>query len=708
MMATALGAENASTANRLGMKTNFRTYIGILFLLLYPCCISFASTVDEYSLSVTLRPENHLLEGRADIVMKQPGPGPVVLMLNPSAELLGVGANGRRAEFRFERGTVLVDATGVKADDPLRLSIEYRCRFAQRPPSRRYAGDNPSSGVEGMIGEEGTFLLPGAEWYPRIPGAKLPLILTVKAPEGEEAVTAGERVSRTTADGVTISVWRIVPETDGIGLSAGKYVVGEKKADGIPVFTYFFPDDARLSEAYLEAAGRYLLMYENLFGRYAFPKFAVVENFLPTGYGFPSYTLLGATVIRLPFILDTSLGHEVAHCWWGNGVLVDYSRGNWSEGLTTYVADHYYQELSSPAKAAEYRLKILRDYAALVTPDKDFPLREFVARTDPVTSAVGYGKAAMVFHMVRKRIGDQAFWDGLRDVFGQKLFQEASWDDFAAAFGRRAGEDLGSFFHQWVDRTGAPLLSLQSVKAERTDDGWHVTGMLVQPPPAFDVEVPVKVETVSGGHEEKVRIRGEREPFSFSLKEAPLRLVADPDADVFRRLHSEEMVPIVNSVRGAGALTVVRAENMVPALDEQCSILLESLGQGGATVVPESKVTPTDLAGKDVFFAGLPRRTDLLSATPMELQLGSLGFSIGGKDYHDDADCLFAVVRNPADPKRIAAIFLPLSEQAAAAVVPKIMHYGKYSYLVFRNGKNVEKGIWPVRRSPLIHVFKEE
>lgn len=45
-----------------------------------------------------------------------------------------------------------------------------------------------------------------------------------------------------------------------------------------------------------------------------------------------SYTLLGRTVIKMPFIVYTSLGHEIAHNWWGNSVFVDQEKGNWCEG----------------------------------------------------------------------------------------------------------------------------------------------------------------------------------------------------------------------------------------------------------------------------------------------------------------------------------------------------------------------------------------
>ena len=170
---------------------------------------------------------------------------------------------------------------------------------------------------------------------------------------------------------------------------------------------------SRLPEALLE-----------LFGPYPFPKFAVVENFFPTGYGFPSYTPLGSTILRLPFILSTSLGHEIAHCWWGNGVLVDYESGNWSEALTTYVSDYLYAGTARrPGRAKDYRLQALRNYTTLVPPAKDFPLARFTGRIDPATKAVGYDKGMMVFHMLRRRPWDEdAFWGALRDVYRERLF----------------------------------------------------------------------------------------------------------------------------------------------------------------------------------------------------------------------------------------------------------------------------------------------
>jgi len=129
-----------------------------------------------------------------------------------------------------------------------------------------------------------------------------------------------------------------------ITLAAGKYTEFKDSFNGIGIYAYFFPEDVNLVKAYLENAKRYLKLYNALICKFPYRRFSIVENFYPTGYSRPTYTLLGQQVVRLPFIPRTSLGHEILHQWFGNLVYVDYQRGNWAEGLTTFFADHLYEE----------------------------------------------------------------------------------------------------------------------------------------------------------------------------------------------------------------------------------------------------------------------------------------------------------------------------------------------------------------------------
>ncbi|MEZ5450560.1 MAG: M1 family aminopeptidase [Thiolinea sp.] len=193
---------------------------------------------------------------------------------------------------------------------------------------------------------------------------------------------------------------------------------------------YLQQPDPELAERYLKATQRYIKEYSELLGAYPYDKFVTVESFWETGWGMPSFTLLGSRVMRLPFILHSSFPHEILHNWWGNGVYVDAAQGNWSEGLTAYLADHRNKETAG--EAMNYRRDALQKYAAFAAAGGDFPLREFRSRHDRTTQAVGYDKSLMLFHMLRKRLGDEAFFAGLRQFYQSYRFRFADFQCPAA------------------------------------------------------------------------------------------------------------------------------------------------------------------------------------------------------------------------------------------------------------------------------------
>lgn len=401
-------------------------------------CVTSRPVVTRHDLAVRLDPESNSLAAEDTLTLSTGGQSSLAFDLFENATVEKVATREKDLPFTLKGGTLRVALPpDLPEESELSLTVSYRASFRDHVPDDPVNTEDPSYGVRATIRDKGTFLSDSAGWYPEIPGSRPVFRIRVEGPAGYEAVTAGRLVRRETSGGRTRSTWETREPLEGLSLSAGPYRVRERNAGETKLYTYFYPGSDALSETYLAAAARYLALYRELFGPYPFGKFAVVENFFPTGYGFPSYTLLGSTVVRLPFIVETSLGHEVAHSWWGNGVLVDYQKGNWSEGLTTYVADYLYKERASPEEGREYRLKILRDYATLVTPGEDFPLRAFTGRDSPASRAVGYGKGAMVFHMARRLAGEEAFWKGMRDVVREKMFRKASWGDFGRAIGGR-------------------------------------------------------------------------------------------------------------------------------------------------------------------------------------------------------------------------------------------------------------------------------
>jgi hypothetical protein len=669
-------------------------------------CVPGNPAVTHHDLTVRLDPKTNFLKAVDTMEVRPGGKSSLAFALSGNATVERVSAQGRDLAFTFGGETLTVLLTpGISSEGTTSLTIGYQASFRDHVPEHPVNTDDPSYGVRATIGEKGTFLSDSAGWYPEIPGSRPTFRLRVEGPAGYEAITAGRLVRRETSGDVTRSEWETREPVGGLSLSAGPYRVREGNAGKTKIYTYFYPGTDSLSGKYIEAVTRYLDLYRELLGPYPFEKFAVVENFFPTGYGFPSYTLLGSTVIRLPFIVDTSLGHEVAHSWWGNGVLVDYRRGNWAEGLTTYLADHLYKDSTSPEEGKEYRRKILRDYSTLVSSRSDFPLASFTGADSPASRAIGYGKAAMVFHMARRMAGEEAFWEGLRDLVREKMFREVTWNDFSDAFGRKSGIDFAPFIRQWAERSGAPVVALKEVKADPAGEGWYISGRVVQEQPYFDLRVPLRLVTDEGETDTVLDVFSGDTPFSLSANATPRKLIIDPEVDLFRRLFSSEIPPTVNAIRGSTDLLVVAARKLPADILEASKLLLSGMGKENATILREEDAPASRLAGHDILFIGLPAGKGYLPPLPGELSLSPEGFSVGKETFASRGDSLFVVLPHPSGGERVAAVFLSLSTEAAAQTARKIPHYGKYSYLAFSDGKAREKGTFEPLSSPLIWDF---
>ena len=298
--------------------------------------------------------------------------------------------------------------------------------------------------------------------------------LAVELPAGWKSVSQGERTSSAAS---APERWSVATPTEEVHLIAAPFTEYSRDAGAVKAIAFLRKPDQALADRYLDATAQYLEMYRGLLGPYPYSKFALVENFWETGYGMPSFTLLGEQIIRFPFILHSSYPHELLHNWWGNGVFVDFAGGNWCEGLTAYLADHLIAE--QRGQGADHRRAILQRVTDYVTPENDFPLSRFHSRHNAVTEAVGYGKTAMVFNMLREKVGDAQFIKALQAFYRDNRFRVASFDDIRKSFEAVSGLDLRPFFDQWIKEVGTPELKLDHAAGhgERVD----ITLSQVQP-----------------------------------------------------------------------------------------------------------------------------------------------------------------------------------------------------------------------------------
>lgn len=671
----------------------------------------------HHDMQIRLDPDNRRIEG-VDTLLIRPAPiASPILYLNPRATDLRMEMNGQPITFERIGAALHPRVPDDAGKDPFRLTITYGVRFDDPVPVRPLNTDNPGYGVSGTISPTGTLLLDGAGWYPHIDADRTTFYLRVEAPAGTVAVTAGRSLGHLTDRGRTVSTWQVDYPVRGLSLSAAPFLVRERAVGELTAATYLLPESAELADPYLAAIERYLQFYTELFGPYPFEKFAVVENFFPTGFGFPSYTLMGSRVLRLPFIIGTSLGHEIAHCWWGNGVYVDMSGGNWSEGLTTYVADYLYKERESTESAREYRRQILRNYATLINSENDFPIGRFQSRIDPQTKTIGYDKCAMVFHMLRRRLGDEVFWGSLRDIYRQYLFKPVAWRHIRESFERRAAVDLKDFFAQWIDRDGAPRLALQDVTTGKENGRWRTRGKLLQDGPFYyDAEVEISLNSAEENTLSKISTTGSQAVTEFEIvsAEPPKSLVVDPDVNFFRKLDRSEIPTSINTLKGADAVLIVLADGTEEISRPLATVLAESLGLDNYRLINENnenQVSSAAYLNNDILLIGYGGSAAKLlgdSARLKGLAFTGNQFTVDDQTYRNPSDSFFGVFDHPFETGRAMALFLPLSTDSAEEAARKITHYGKYSYLVFGGGQNRTKGIWPIENSPLIHRFIQQ
>jgi aminopeptidase N len=675
----------------------------IILALLSLQSVAEAAGVIDQKLFIHLSPAEHLLQAKAVLSPTEGQSGwPPELLLAERAEIDTLTADGNPVSYVFENGHLQISLPNGTSS----LAITYRIRFDDPVPQDPVGIEDPSYGVSATIMPEGTYLSANSGWHPLPVDADSQFLVTISGPPGLTGVTSGRLVDHTTRSTETRTTWQTQTPQTALTLAAGSYRLFRDDLGEIQVLAFFGAANASLAKGYLDACREYLQLYQALFGPYPYAKFAVVENFYPTGYGLPGWTLLGSSVIRLPFIRSTSLPHEIAHAWWGNAIAVDYRSGNWCEGLATYVADYYLKELHDPASALEYRRKILRDYAALVESGDDLPLSAFHSRTTKRDQAVGYGKSAMVFHMLRNRIGDQAFWAGLQAAARKGLGKRYAWSDLQRHFEEASGTKLDLFFQQWIQWTGAPQLRLTEVQAKAVADGWQVTGTLAQAAPPYDLLVPVRLETATLAVAQVIPLRAGENSFAFTVTDAPVNLSVDPTNEIFRKLYPEEVPATVNNLRASRAPLVVVATG-ADALLDAARDLLRGLQWNRVPVLSEKDYLAQRPVNHDLLMLGWPESRELRPELPDGIHITGQQFTIDDKLYAGTGDVLFMVV-DSHQTRRVAGYFVTGSVGAAEDAARRIPHYGRYSLLVFRNGQNQIKSTWEPVKSPLKYLFVEE
>jgi aminopeptidase N len=638
--------------------------------------------------------------------------------------------------------TLTIEYEGTIHHPIKKIGAEYARGFSETP---------------GIICEKGVYLAGATFWLPWFNDNLVTFKMETTVPEPWDVLSQGRRVFHEKKKGLQVTIWDSPEPMDEVYLVAAEFKEYGLKVGKVNIMAFLREKDDNLAHKYLETTGQYLEMYEKLIGPYPFSKFALIENFWETGYGMPSFTLLGPQVIRFPFILHSSYPHELLHNWWGNSVYVDYESGNWCEGLTTYLADHLIKEQRD--QGSEYRKTTLQDYTHYAAgKEEEFPLIQFKARYNALSSSIGYGKSKMLFHMLRRQIGDQSFKKALQHFYKENKYKRATFEDVRKSVEAVTGKDFKDFFQQWVTRSGAPEIRLINAIVLRADEippleqvrtdhelheltqinkkllqGVQGDGFLEKSPPSrrrhyllqFSLEqiqqdkpyaltIPVAI-TLEGKKEAIVKyldMTKKKQDFEFSFNQPPLRIDVDPEFDIFRKLHTNEIPPTLSNAFGAKQILILLPSAAPGDFLKGYRELAESWAkdsEGKIDIKMDNRVSalPADKAIWLLGWENLHNNTLQNSIAFYKGNMDEKSVTLDKKKLSRDKHSIIVAVKNKENPDQVVILLSTDRVKALPGLGRKLPHYGKYSYLGFEGDEptNMFKGQWPAVDSPMTVIL---
>ena len=745
------------------MKRNIKkTILFLLFLSpilwagneVFPSNPHMNFDIQSHSLKIQLDPSTHIIkaEDQMEISLKEGKAQTLSLLLHSKLRITRiVNLKTKKPlswkEIPYSDIVKRLDVSLKKEEGPLFLSISYEGPIYDPVVKEKALQFVRGDETSGLISSEGVYLSSSSYWFPDKPGSMAIFNLEASIPEPFRVVTQGELLSEELKDGFWRSKWRNEWPTESFALVAGKYSVKSRKVNGVKISTYFFRQDDRFSEIFLDRAEEYLKIYPELLGPFPYRKFDIVQNFFSSGYSFPTFTLLAPEAIRQgkEFLRPGALDHEIVHSWWGHHVSGKPGTGNWSEALTTYCTNYFYKELKIGEEAArKHRQDVMQKYAIQVPLTKDYPLRQFEGKEGEIDGQIGYGKGSMIFHMLRQMVGKDLFFATLKNFSKKYGGRQATWDDFKTAFEEAGGKKLEQFFSQWLDRPGGPQLKLEKVKYQVTPMGHVVSGEVVQEGEIYEVQVEGKVDLGERGKDLFLDISKRKNFFSMEVPKIPISLTLDPDHHIFRRLYPEEIIPCFNAfledseayspppspspikgegsggspIKGEGSwgrkiperIFVIPDEGEGEAETQKIYIELAKMAKErkGGEILSEREVTEEKILGSSFMLLGEswknPLFSKLISKLPSPVVFKDGNFIVDGEKVDEAEESLLLTYPHPLRPGKWVTIYFGQSAEGLSRA-RYVFFYGWDSYVLFKKGRPDKRGRFSPLRSFISYDF---
>jgi tetratricopeptide (TPR) repeat protein len=410
--------------------------------------------------------------------------------------------------------------------------------------------DSPVYGIKfAAIQNDSAFLLYPARWFP-ISGYttdRYSARINVTVGQGYKVLGSGLDTKQPAGDRTKYSFQFDRPSFPGSIAVVKDDPPVQVNSQGVTTTLYFRGPEKSMANVYGLEAGKIVTYFTSQFGLAPNANLTVVEteSGAPNGYAAPGLIFLNPRGIGKD-LNGKLLANQISRQWWG-GLLSPATRNHlWlSNGLASYSEMMYMAEVNGPSVLQNE----VRDTNVEALTVDNVPVIQAGRLEDysPELLALTGSKGAAVLHMLRGVIGDAKFFQTLKDFATQNAWKAVTTDDFKKAAEGASAQNLGYFFIQWIESSGAPEFKLEYT-IFRTQKGFRAMGKIAQDLDTFRMPVDLKIETEGNPEEKRIEVMGTSSEFSVDTFGKPKSIVLDPGNRVLR--YSNQMRVAVAIRRG--------------------------------------------------------------------------------------------------------------------------------------------------------------
>ena len=339
--------------------------------------------------------------------------------------------------------------------------------------------------------------------------------------------------SKNNGNGLRTDVWKqSLPAAPYLTMMAvGDFAIIKDKYLNLEVNYFVYPEYANDAKAIFGNTPEMMKFFSEKLVPYPWEKYSqvIAEDYVSGAMENTTATIHGSFVQQHKReLLDGSqedvIAHELFHQWFGDLVTTEsWSNLTINESFATY-GEYLWQEYKYGRDAADRGLQAdLNTYIAQAKQDDAHLVRFEYEQREDMFDGISYQKGGRILHMLRKYVGDEAFFEALRDFLNTHKFTAVEAHQLRLSFEKITGEDLNWFWNQWYYNKGYPILNIDYLYDATTQTAQVIVNQKTSDKSVAFFKLPVAIDFYLNGKvvRKQFTITGETDTFKYVTATQP-------------------------------------------------------------------------------------------------------------------------------------------------------------------------------------------